>query len=214
MSGSRRSGLILQQELLIKKISQLDPNSDSAKDGKASSHTAVQDQASIFQQIWQSLTTFKASFRSQQHQDKAYKAQDPTKVLFQTTTSRSGVDQESFESMLESIGYQMGKCRALSAYNIAADCYPVLFTLDTFLGRKKNNSGGLLCCAELYLFYETYESYLVSLKDAGERPKCLVQAFRFAKEAVASIDHVLESGTVGGMSRGEIGPYLKYHNHV
>ena len=110
--------------------------------------------------------------------------------------------------MLESIGYQMGKYRALSAY-IAADCYPILSTLDTFLERKKNNSGGLLCCAELHLFYEIYEGYILGLRNANERPKCLVKAFRFANEAVASIDHVLESGTIGGMYRGEIGPHLR-----
>ena len=105
----------------------------------------------------------------------------------------------------------MGKYRALSAYNIAPDCYPTLSTLDTFLGRKKNNSGGLLCCAELHLFYKTYETYNTSLKILDERPQNLVKAFRFAKEAVASIDHVLESGTIGGMSRGEIGPHLRYY---
>ena len=105
----------------------------------------------------------------------------------------------------------MGKYRALSAYNIAPDRYPTLSTLDTFLWRKKNNSGGLLCCAELHLFYKIYEAYTISLRRSNERPKCLVKAFRFAKEAVASIDHVLESGTIGGMYRGEIGPHLQYY---
>ena len=206
------------------KISQLEIYPEFAEDDKHLRKSAVQDQVINLQQVWQSLTAFKANYRSRQHQQYLYKAQDPTKVLFLNTSEPSdtpnpseplepsetsgysevpevetselhSIDQDSLTLMLQSIGHYLGKYRERKQSS-KAEAFPFLSNFDTFLDRKKNNCGGLLCSAELHLFHATYKSYVTALRKKNKRPSCLVQALRFAKEAVASTEAVLEDGTI------------------